>query len=390
MEAATKIVLGCITILLLASHLRSQCPNSPSDIYEIDQNYRNGDFEEILSKGHCLEELFESTQPIHEPSNDLLSATERFMHYYALSCLEMGRDSEAIAATELLMERFPHHVLNPEKDPLEFARVLDSIVPYPVHQFGLVCGPTITIVAMHAPISFRTDLPAGLDSIRTLSLHPGDSGFKHIEQRTRVDMGFQWIRSLSYNASVTMGIGWEAMGYSRYYNAPQNAPSKWQVELHEKFDFLRIPFFYQYRFTGKLKSARKAHTDLLIHTGIYARVLLYSRATLVATTFQGGSLLQTTTNVLNGPPPRREVFAMGGTFGLGYHLDFREFSIYMRFSANLEFTRQYSQNEKYPEEYQHLLWEYHIADQYMKLNSVQFTVGFFLPHRYRIKNFKRA
>jgi hypothetical protein len=330
-----------------------------------------------------VETLFEMTKPSKNPSLDLLSSTEGFLHYYALSCLQMKRDSDAVHATEFLLQRFPRHKLNPSIDPPAFTKLLDSIIPYPIHQIGFYLGARASVAQLPAPIDHRSDLS---------TLGNGRNAPKIINAK-RIDFGFERLYNIGFRSGIGTGVSWEALGFNTVYNSPgfsgdNPREGDWTVTLKERYDFVQVPLRYQYRFNGRINGTKKTRSDLFVEFGSFGRALVRGQARVAGIKWHADNSQELSSTILEGPPPRRQLFAIGGIAGVGYHLDFETFILFARLSGQLEWVRWYANVNRYPLSYENLFWEYQVADQYAQLNSLSFAVGISLPKNYRVKNFK--
>jgi hypothetical protein len=186
-------------------------------------------------------------------------------------------------------------------------------------------------------------------------------------------------------------LAWEALGSYRAYCSPdcQTGTGSWQISLEERYNFLKVPLMYQHRFGGSRNSKVQAQKDAFVEAGLYGRVLLNSQTKVHTTRILPEGKQEVSSIILDGQPPRREVLAMGGSLGVGYHLHLSGFSLFARLALQFEMLRKYKTNAQRQEDHEHLLWEYHAADQYLRLNSLQLVVGAYLQQRYRVKNFKQ-
>src|SRR5688572_17302991 len=81
---------GLLFILVLvfwwgASWGMGQCPKHPVDVFELEQLYNQGKFDEIIKRGYCVDSLYEITRPRYSPSLEELTTADRFMHLYILT-----------------------------------------------------------------------------------------------------------------------------------------------------------------------------------------------------------------------------------------------------------------------------------------------------------------
>jgi hypothetical protein len=327
----------------------------------------------IAKQEPCIRLLFDVTAGSN--NNELLSATEGFMHFYALSCLQLGRDSLAEEATKLLLTRFPTHSLRVENDPPAFAKLLREIVPYPKNCFGLHTGLKYTVVKLRNPINIYTDLANSRPK-------PKDEG------KLQPEFGLEWIHNFSFRGGFSTGLTYEALGFSREYksNNKIETDSTWAVDFKQSAHYIQVPLQMQLRFGYRRKPERHQTSNFFVEAGVFGRALIASSSTVVGTNYLGLYPVETiTANIkVDGKPPRREMFAMGGMAAFGYNFDLGGFSLSAKVSGQIRFAGLVSTDDRYPDPYESIVWQYNVSDQSARLHSIQLTVGAFLPGNYKV------
>jgi hypothetical protein len=352
---------------------QSQCPTTSADLYRIEQFYRVGQFEMIAKEGPCLRLLFDVTAG--SKNNELLSATEGFMHFYALSCLQLGWDSLAEEAIKLLLTRFPTHSLRVENDPPAFATLLREIVPYPKNRFGLHSGLKYTVARLSNPINIYTDLAISKPR-------------REVNGRLQPEFGLEWIHNFSFRGGYSTGLTYEALGFSREYksNNKIGTDSTWTVDFRQSAHYIQVPLQLQLRFGYRRNPERHQTSNFFVEAGVFGRALIASSSTVVGKNYLGLYPVDEiiANNKVDGKPPRREMYAMGGMAAFGYNFDLGGFSLSATVSGQIRFAGRVSNDSRYLDSYESIVWQYKVSDQYARLHSIQLTMGAFLPGNYKV------
>lgn len=360
------------------------CPRTTADAYAIAQLYKNGAFAEITNMEPCVGTLYDATKPSENPSLELLSVTETFLHFYALSCLAQNKHTSAEMATSRLLERFPLHQIDPDMDPPQFRMLLDSLVPYGANHYGIYGGTNYCLIRNEDPTALRTDItPSG-----PLTIGPIFRGLP------RYDVGFIWQHHFGFRHSWVSGIGLNGMAYftryaSREFERIQAQEGDWIITQYDKYTFLNVPLTYQYRFPiGKGHARRRLWLGLEI--GGYGKLLFRGETELLTSEWKkedGTNLVEDVVHTtISSPLERRQRLSAGLTGGVSFQADYGPLSFFVRASGQWGLTQMRRADSEYDDEFQQYIWQYHIVDQNFKMHALQLTVGIMFPKTYRVKN----
>ncbi|HEX2900579.1 MAG TPA: hypothetical protein VHS96_12735, partial [Bacteroidia bacterium] len=372
---------------LMLSHLHSpaQCPKTPAEVYKLEQGFERGDIDPILDLGMCISTLFEATRPQADPSLDLLTTTEKFMRLYMKAAITEGREQLAESTLELLLERFPRFELDPEQDPPQMVRYMDSLVAYPANHLGIFAGPSFCFVDIPDPAPLYYDLGANAQS----------GTVPNARHRSGYQFGAEWIHYFGYRHSFVAGLGvahaTHALTYQDIAVPGQNTAGDWEIIQREKTNFIQLPVQYQYRL--RLDPHHRSHTSWLsVRAGFFGCLRLHSETELETTTWvKVGTGIDDRTQeaTIGGMSHRRVRWATGAQLGFAYQMNLTGFAWYVRGFAQYGFTQMRKADSEYESTYQEYLWNYHLGDHNFRLHSVNLVLGVLVPHGNRVKNLHR-
>jgi hypothetical protein len=361
------------------------CPMTTSDLYDVEKHYAMGEFEKIGNRHDCLMALFAQTKPSLDPTVELQTVAERFMHLYALSNLQLYKRAEALEATTLLLLRFPSHKLDRNIDPPHFKFLLDSLLPYHANHFGVFAGGNRSFAGITDPIALHTDITVG----GAKALGP------IFRSRQGFLLGLEWQHHFGYQHSLVTGIGVQTLGfstdsYSRYFDARDAADGDWYMRVDEHYGLIQLPLAYQYRLPIHQYGA-KGPSWLGLQAGVYGQYLFQAGGEITALTWAPQDcdtcIRQKETHAtIVSPLDRRVRWGAGLQAGLTFQTQLGAYSYYLRVSGQLGFTQWRARGTEYDESFLEFIWLYHLTDQNFRLHNVNVTLGLLIPKGNRVKN----
>lgn len=384
MKARTTIFIALWLAASSASGLRAvNCPRTAVGVYEVEQLYSTGRFSDIRDMGECVAELFEATKGSNAPGTELLSASERFFHLYALSCLALDDLAGAEMATCSLMRRFPRHSSNPELDPPQFIALSKKIVPYASNEFSVYAGANLCIPQVFDAGRTRVDISPSGSSIVGPNYRP----------KANADLGVSWQMHLGFQHGIVLAAGWSSLNFdarhaSRAFDDEDAEEGDWRVTHWEQMDFLHIPIQYQYRLPlGRREAGHQSW--LFFQGGPFLRYRLRSLSILQASFWEvkDGALSQQTFSInLSSPAQRRQNFSGGCEASIGFESDLGRLFWNVQLGARFGATQLRRVGTEYSDAFQDYIWDYHLSDQSFRLHSVHLSLGLGIPRAYVIHN----
>jgi hypothetical protein len=364
----------------------SQCPESSEDVHELEKLYDLGQFDTILDLGKCVSELFAKTSPERNPKLELLSTTEKFLRLYIRTATTIGRHDLAEGTMELLLKRFPDFHPDPEQDPPQMVRYLDSLVAYPKNHVGVFGGASFCFVQLRHPAPLYYDLGGSGE----IGITPG------VRHRAGYQFGAEWIHYFAYRHSFVLGLGAEhsthAMTYKKVEVTDENSVGDWMIIQRERTNFLQLPLQYQYRI--RLDPKHKEHTSWIsFRAGVFGSFRLHSETELETTYWvKVGANVQERTQFANigSMSDRRVRFAAGLQLGMAWQMNYANISWYLRGFAQYGFTQMRKPGSEYSADFQPYLWNYHIGENNFQLHSVNLVAGVLLPTGNDVQNLHQS
>jgi hypothetical protein len=378
------VLLFCCGVSLVWA----QCPKHPVDVFELEQLYNQGRFEEIIQRGGCVDSLFQATRPRFSPTLEELTTADRFIHLYILTAYALDRDDLVEATLPQYIERFPRNEHNPERDPAAMKLAMDSLVPYNAREFGFIGGPMLCIVKVSDPQPLRHDLDVA-DPEPILPSYRNRMGYT---------FGFQFVQHLGYRhgfvaSTVFSHQSWGATYSSYDLESEEPQAGDWRMEQFEHYNCFQIPLQYEYRFP--LQRKREKHSAWLqFRIGAYGGALVHAETDLhnfIFRTIDGGTsdtIVQDRepTVTINSPKPRRVLFFGGLQGGIGFQMDVENFSWNLGIQAQYGLTQMRAPNSEYHEDFTGSLWTYHLAENNFWLSSLGIKAGISLPKGNKVKD----
>jgi hypothetical protein len=364
----------------------TQCPESSEDVHDLERLYELGQFDTVLNLGRCVEQLFEKTSPERNPKLELLSTTEKFFRLYIRTTTTLGRNDLAEGTMELLLKRFPDFHADPEQDPPQMVRFLDSLVAYPKNHIGLFGGASFCFVQLRNPAPLYYDLSGSSE----LGITPD------VRHRAGYQFGAEWIHYFAYRHSFVLGIGAEhathAMTYKNVQVQDENSAGDWKIIQRERTNFLQLPLQYQYRI--RLDPKHKEHTSWIsLRAGVFGSFRLHSETELETTYWvKVGENVQERTQYANigAMSDRRVRFASGLQLGMAWQMNYANISWYIRGFAQYGLTQLRKSGSEYSADFQPYLWNYHIGENNFRLHSVNLVAGVLLPSGNDVQNLHKT
>jgi hypothetical protein len=376
-------LIALLLALMAAPSLSAQCPRHPAEVFELELLYDQGRFEEIITRGYCVDSLFKATHPKSHPSLDEITTAERFIHLYILAAYALDRLDLVNGTLPLFIERFPQFEPNPERDPAALNLELDSLVPYTGHAFGLYGGPMMCIITVKDPQSLRHNLG-------TTTPTPEIPEYRN---RMGYNLGIEFKQQLGYRHALLASLqfshqSWSAI-YSSYDITQDGEVGDWRMEQFDHYNSLYLPVSYQYRFPLQ-KNRRRNTSWLLLEAGGYGALMVHGETDLrnFVWRFQSGDTLEDAepTITIGSPVSRRVRYSWGLVGGIGYQRDMRDFSWYLRVFCQLGLTQMRVENSEYHNDFASHLWNYNLVENNFRLSNVGLHLGISLPNGSRVKN----
>ncbi|MFN8394382.1 MAG: hypothetical protein U0176_06890 [Bacteroidia bacterium] len=369
----------------LGTGLHAQCPNNPAEVYRLAEMYESGRFDTIIHLGHCVDSLFEMSDPHEDPSLDMLNATEKFMQLYVRTASTVGRNDLAESAMELMLERFPAFKPDPELDPPQMTALLDSLVAYPASQIGIVGGMNLNLISS----SGRSALYYDLTGDEHHAANP--------DRRERVgySFGVDWTKSLAFRHSLSVGAYFAHETFGQLYQdiATKDSATSgdWRMAQREKLNFIHIPLQYQFRFPMGRHDGR-VYSWFSLHGGVFGRYIFHAETELGITRwFTEDGVVKSDEDELavSRTIDRRNRMSGGVLMGVSFQMDLEEFSWFLRLYGQLGLTQMRKEGTEYNSEYIEYLWNLHLEEHNFYLHSLNLSLGIALPRGNRVKNLSK-